>query len=148
MTTIERALVVLGVDAVRGIAAACLDLLVRRSADIATINRAALVRRSLATGIAAQALARAHHRLLAADAFLAGPLHNLGRPVQVLLDTEAVRWKGDALLVDPAQDIRELEAMRSLPGTAAVRGHHFRIVAAAGLADPGGRASPRTAGGR
>ena len=116
VNTVDRAMVVLGLDAVRGIAAAaCLDRTVMRAPETAAINRAALVRHSLATGTAAQALARQAQRALAPEAFIAGLLHNLGVPLQAMLDPLGVKGMIDALLVDPAQDIRALEIMGAMP---------------------------------
>ena len=116
VTTLERALVVLGLDAVRGIAAAaCLDRTVMRSPETAVVNRAGLVRHSLATGAAAESLARRGHRTLASEAFISGLLHNLGVPLQAMLDFEGVKSMVDALLVDEAQDIRLLETMGAVP---------------------------------
>ena len=110
VSTVDRALVVLGLDAVRGIAAAaCLDRTVMRAQQGASIDRAALVRHSLAAAAAAEALARIRHRSLAPDAFIAGVLHNLGVPVQALVDPDGVNAFALAMQEDPAQDASLLE---------------------------------------
>jgi HD-like signal output (HDOD) protein len=117
VTTMERALLVLGLDSVRGIAAAaCLDRSVMHTPETAAINRHGFVLHSLATGVAAEALARIRHRPLASEAFIAGLLHNFGVPVQALLDPSAVRAMIAALAADPSQDIRALEERLGVPG--------------------------------
>ena len=113
ISTIDRALVLLGLDAVRGIAAAaCLDRTVRRASENAPLDMDALVRHSLATAVAAEALASIRHRPLAPEAFIAGLLHNLGVTVQLRLDPGGVRAMVDALRARPEQDIPALEAQR------------------------------------
>jgi HD-like signal output (HDOD) protein len=113
VSTIERALVLLGLDAVRGIAAAaCLDRTVKRASEPAPIDMDALVRHSLATAVAAEALARIRHGSLAPEAFIAGLLHNLGVTVQLRLDPAGVGAMIDALQAMPERDIAALEAER------------------------------------
>jgi HD-like signal output (HDOD) protein len=113
ISTIDRALVLLGLDAVRGIAAAaCLDRTVRRASENAPLDMDALVRHSLATAVAAEALASIRHRPLAPEAFIAGLLHNLGVTVQLRLDPGGVRAMVNALRARPEQDILALEAQR------------------------------------
>lgn len=113
ITTIDRAFQLLGLDAVRGIAAAaCLDRTVRRVTDTAPIDMDALVRHSLATAVAAEMLARVRHRPLAADAFIAGLLHNLGIAVQLQVDPRGFRELIDALRATPEQGLPALEAER------------------------------------
>ena len=115
VTTIDRALVVLGWEAARGIAAAaCLDRTMLRAPESALIQRQALVTHSLATGIAAEMLARPLGKLKASEAFIAGLLHNLGLPVQALLGATAVHGLVASLAEDPTQDIRALEAHHGL----------------------------------
>jgi HD-like signal output (HDOD) protein len=117
VTSIERALVVLGLDAVRGIAAAaCLDRTVMRAPESALIQRTALVSHSLAVGTAAEALARIQRRELAGDAFMAGLLHNLGVPIQAMLDMQGLKGLIAALAHDAQQDVRELELRHGLIG--------------------------------
>jgi HD-like signal output (HDOD) protein len=117
VTTIERAFSLLGLDAVRGIAAAaCLDRTVRRHGESAPINLDELVCHSLATAVAAEALARINHQALAADAFIAGLLHNLGVTLQLQVDPGGFRQLLDALHAAPQRELTELEAQRVLVG--------------------------------
>jgi HD-like signal output (HDOD) protein len=111
VTTIERALVLLGFDAVRGIAAAvCLDRTMTRESKGALVDVKALLRHSLATAAAAEWLARLRHRALASHAFIGGLLHNLGILVQVHLDPLGIQAIIDARRSDAARDIRLLES--------------------------------------
>ncbi len=115
ITSIERALPLLGLDAVRGIAAAaCLDHVVVQGG--APLEMQALVRHSMATAAASDALARIHHRALAGEAFIAGLLHNLGVAVQIHLDTPGVQAMIEVRRVNPCGSIRELESDRVLVG--------------------------------
>lgn len=94
VSTLEQAVQLLGLDAVKGIAAAaCFDRLVTRdSAAAAELQR--LREHSLATGCAAQALARRVQPEQAADLFLAGLLHDLGIAVQIKLVPDGLaRWR-------------------------------------------------------
>jgi HD-like signal output (HDOD) protein len=109
--TVERALMLLGLDAVRGIAAAtCFDRTLTRTGRPSAVDPAALMRHSLATAAAAQALARITHRHLMADAFIAGLMHNLGVVIQAQLDLPGVLAMMAQLRIDPSCDIRALEA--------------------------------------
>jgi HD-like signal output (HDOD) protein len=115
VTTIDRALVVLGRDAARGIAAAtCLDRAMMRAPESALIQRQALVTHSLATGVAAEMLARPLGKDRASEAFIAGLIHNLGLPVQALLGATSVQALMASLADDPDQDIRALEMSHGL----------------------------------
>jgi HD-like signal output (HDOD) protein len=117
VTSIERALSVMGLDAVRGIAAAaCLDRTVMRAPEGALIQRGALVTHSLAVGTAAEALARIQRRELAGDAFMAGLLHNLGVPIQAMLNPQGMKELIADLAADPGQDVRELERRHDVLG--------------------------------
>jgi HD-like signal output (HDOD) protein len=117
VSTIERALVLLGLDAVRGIAAAgCLDRTVRSSGHAALIDANALIRHSLATAVAAEALARIRHRSLAPEAFIAGLLHNFGITVQLRLDPGGVKAMIDALRAEPDRNLPALEAEQAKVG--------------------------------
>jgi HD-like signal output (HDOD) protein len=113
VSTVDRALVILGLDAVRGIAAAaCLDRTVMRAGETAPIDLDALVRHSLGTALAAEALARVRHRALAPEAFIAGLLHNLGVMVQLRLDPGGVGALIEVLRMAPQRDLSVLEAER------------------------------------
>jgi HD-like signal output (HDOD) protein len=107
--TLQRALQLLGLDAVRGIAAAtCLDRGVTRESAGALIEPRSLTLHSLATAAAAEALARITHPELAPEAFIASLLHNLGIPVQAQLDEAGVRAM---LAARSAHDGRELAVL-------------------------------------
>jgi HD-like signal output (HDOD) protein len=117
ITSVKRALAVLGLDAVRGIAAAaCLDRMIARGSDGVPIDMRSLVAHSLATAAAAEALARIAEPSLAAEAFIAGLLHNLGIAVQIHLDTPGVRAMIQARSLDALRDLRTLESERVLIG--------------------------------
>lgn len=112
--TLQQAIVLLGLDAVRGIAAAaCLDRQLMRDRETTALDLKALVVHSLATAIAAEALARLRAPALAADAFIAGLLHNLGVAVQLHVDGAGVRELVERRRVDPTADLRsgELECI-------------------------------------
>jgi HD-like signal output (HDOD) protein len=109
--TLERALQLLGLDAVRGIAAAtCLDRGLAREPVIALIEPRPVTLHSLATAAAAEALARIRHPEVAPEAFIASLLHNLGIPVQVQLDRAGVNA---ILLARAAQDARDLPMLEA-----------------------------------
>lgn len=114
VATIERALVLLGVDAVRGIGAAVfLDRTMIRESKGALIDVRALLLHSLATAAAAEWLARLRRGGLASHAFIGGLLHNLGILVQVHLDPVGIKAIIDARRLDTARDIRLLESERA-----------------------------------
>jgi putative nucleotidyltransferase with HDIG domain len=110
VATLERAFVLLGVDAVRGIAAAvCLDRSAIRAIEAAPIDMSAILRHSVATAAAAEALARISHRQLAAEAFIAGLLHDFGVTVQLQLDRDGCVRLVDALSASASADEDSLE---------------------------------------
>lgn len=87
IATIDRAVVVLGLDAVRGIAAAaCLDRSITRAGEPSVLDMTAFLDHSVATAAAAESLARIRHRAIAPEAFIAGLLHDLGTVLQLRLD--------------------------------------------------------------
>ncbi len=105
----ERALLRLGLDAVRGIAAVtCLDRTMVRS-NGCLVDMKVLVQHSLVTAAAAESLARIQRRSLAPAAFIAGLLHNLGVAVQIHLDTPGINAMIAARQTDATRDIRLLE---------------------------------------
>lgn len=109
--TLQQAIVLLGLDAVRGIAAAaCLDRQLMRDRATTTLDLKALVVHSLATAVAAESLARARVPALASDAFIAGLLHNLGIAVQLHVDGEGVRALVERRRADPTADLRRIES--------------------------------------
>jgi HD-like signal output (HDOD) protein len=117
VTTLERALLLLGLDAVRGIAAAvCLDRTVASGRNRTPVDMKALLQHSLATAAAAEWLTRLTRRALASDAFIAGLLHNLGVVVQIRLDPCGIQDMIDARRIDATRDIRLLESERAAVG--------------------------------
>jgi HD-like signal output (HDOD) protein len=117
ITTIERAVVLLGLDAVRGIAAAvCLDRTLVRAKGSSPVDMKILVRHSLATAAAAESLASRQRRALTGDAFIAGLLHNLGIVVQLQLDPSGIRAMLEARAAHPLADIRALESQHAIMG--------------------------------
>lgn len=111
ITNIDRALVLLGLDSVRGIvAAACLDRVGPRKGEDGPVDMQALVQHSLATATAAESLAQIHSPALAPDAFIAGLLHNLGIIIQIHLDSAGVEAMVRARRSDATRDMRALEA--------------------------------------
>lgn len=117
ITTVGRALLVLGFDAVRGIAAAaCMDRGLQRPGEGAMIDLGAVVRHSLGTAVAAEHLARLTRPDLAGEAFIAGLLHNLGLPIQARLDPDGVGKVVAALAEDSGADLRALEAEHTRVG--------------------------------
>jgi HD-like signal output (HDOD) protein len=117
VTTMERALLVLGRDAVRGIAAAsCFDRTMARSMKGTVIDMQAIARHSLTTAAAAEALATIARRPMSSEAFIAGLLHNLGILVQVHLDPRGVDAMADANRNGAACGIRALESKHAMVG--------------------------------
>ena len=111
IATIDRAVVVLGLDAVRGIAAAaCLDRSIMRSGDATPIDTGDLLRHSVATAAAAEALARHGHRALAPEAFIGGLLHDLGVTVQMRLDPQGLANLVNVARAGSYADMRTTEA--------------------------------------
>jgi HD-like signal output (HDOD) protein len=134
---------VLGLDGVRGIAAAaCLSQTMNSRILGNPLDMQALLNHTLATATAAELLARIRHGSLASEAFIAGLLHNLGVAVQVQLDTPGVEAMIRARQAGDTREIRALESLCAvvsheecvamileawhLPGAlvAAVRHHH------------------------
>lgn len=113
VANIPRALLLLGVNALRGIAAAaCVDQVMPRRIECLP-DIPAILRHSLATAIAGEMLATMTHPLLARDAFLAGLLHNLGIGLQASLDPTGTMAVIAARHTQPGQPIRSLEAQYS-----------------------------------
>jgi len=111
ITTLDRALVVLGIDAVRGIAAAaCLDRSLPRRGEDSVVDMKSVIQHSIATAATAESLARIRRPALAAEAFIAGLLHNLGIVVQLHLDAPGIRA---ILSLREAGDVRDMRALES-----------------------------------
>ncbi len=88
VSTLDRAVVVLGLDAVRGVAAAaCMDRNLLHGINDEILNVDAMIRHSVATAAAAEALAQFGHRAVAPESFIAGLLHDLGTAIQARLNT-------------------------------------------------------------
>jgi HD-like signal output (HDOD) protein len=119
IATLERALVVLGLDAVRGItAAACLDRSIARRNQFGAIDPRALVHHCVASAFAAEQLSRLSGRANAAEAFMAALLHDFGVPVQERLDPEGVAALIRALREQPDADHQALEkSLLKIPHT-------------------------------
>jgi HD-like signal output (HDOD) protein len=109
VSTIKRALQLLGVNAIRGIAAAAFidQMIPRRIATLPDIP--SLLRHSLATGIVCEMLAARIDPLLAPNAFIAGLIHNLGTVIQASLDPAGSAALIAARASDPCGSIRALE---------------------------------------
>lgn len=117
ITTIERALLMLGRDAVRGIAAAtCFDRTLALSTKVTAIDMQAVARHSLTTAAGAEALATITRRPMASEAFIAGLLHNLGIAVQVHLDPRGIDAMIDANRDGSVCGIRALESKHAIVG--------------------------------
>ena len=110
VSSIERALLLLGLDAIRGIAAAaCLDRAVSHAGKRSPLDLRVLVRHSIATAIAAESIARARHAELSSDAFIAGLLHNLGTAVQLQIDPHGISQVVIERGAGSTADLRALE---------------------------------------
>ncbi|HMA11294.1 MAG TPA: HDOD domain-containing protein [Steroidobacteraceae bacterium] len=109
--TLDRALLLLGLDAVRGIAAAaCLDRSVVRRDLQAPIDLRAMALHSVASAYAAEALTRRCGRAIPSEAFMAALLHDFGVPVQERLDSAGVTRLLEAIAREPEAPIGVLEA--------------------------------------
>jgi HD-like signal output (HDOD) protein len=109
--TLDRALMLLGLDAVRGIAAAaCLDRSVARRDFQAPIDPRALSLHCVASAFAAETLTRQCGRAIPTDAFMAALLHDFGVPIQERLDSAGVVKLLQALAQDPDAQVAALEA--------------------------------------
>jgi HD-like signal output (HDOD) protein len=110
VSSVEKAIVLLGLDSIRGIvAAACLDRFAAQPASSVGINTLDVVAHCLATAAAADALSAHLPRGSTNDAFLAGLLHNLGVFVQLRLDGDRMTRVADACARNPSMSIREIE---------------------------------------
>ncbi len=102
IATVTRAAQVLGMTALKGIAAAaCLDHMVVAPADTTVVDLDEFRRHCVATACAAQALARAVAPEHAENAFVAGLLHDLGLVVQWRLRSAGLlEWRRRAVASD------------------------------------------------
>jgi HD-like signal output (HDOD) protein len=124
VSTLDRAARLLGLTALRGIAAAaCFDRLTASSARGAALDLPAFQRHSLATACAAQALARHAAPQWAEEAFMAGLLHDLGVAVQWRLRPQwMARLQAGALLA-AGQHPGPSAGPPGHPGLGATHGH-------------------------
>lgn len=110
ISTLDQALLILGLDAVRGItAAACLDRSIARRNQFGAIDPRMLVNHCVASAFAAEQLSRLCNRASGPEAFMAALLHDFGVPVQERLDAEGVGALIKALHEQPEADVEELE---------------------------------------
>lgn len=113
ISTVDAAIRLLGLEAVRGVAAAaCMDRTLAGVQKGAPLDLGRLVDHSLATAIAARELARRLAPEAAGDAFIGGLLHNLGITVQLQLDPAGVARMLAARQAGFDGDILALEAGR------------------------------------
>lgn len=113
VSTVDRAVVVLGLDAVRGVAAAaCLERTLPAAGADSALEPDALLRHSIAVAAAAEALGRIRHRALAGEAFIAGLLHDFGLMVQLRLDPAGMHAMLRLLRSEPGAEVRFIEQQR------------------------------------
>ena len=111
VSNIDRALLLLGLNAVRGIAAAaCLDRAVPQGKDAPHIDVASLLSHSVAVAAAAE-VARLRKPELASEAFIAGLLHDYGVLVQLRVDPSGLQEFSKQLRSRPEGPASELEAL-------------------------------------
>jgi HD-like signal output (HDOD) protein len=116
VATIKRALLLLGLNAVRGIAAAaCIRQAMPHRIGLIP-DLPAILTHSLATAIACDRLAAAALPSLAPDAFIAGLIHNLGTVVQASLNPTGTAALIAARIRDSSQDLRTVELQYCRPG--------------------------------
>jgi HD-like signal output (HDOD) protein len=109
--TVDRAVTLMGLDAVRGVAAAaCLDRAMPARGETGLLDPASLVRHSITAALSAEQLARLRRPQLAGEAFIAGLLHDLGAVIQARIDPEGMRRLIESLRANPAQDLRDVES--------------------------------------
>jgi HD-like signal output (HDOD) protein len=110
VASLDRALLLLGVDAVRtAAAAACLDRGIPRNGHRAPIDPRALTRHCVASALAAESLSRRSRRAAPAEAFMGALLHDFGVLVQERLDSPGVLQLLQVLATDGETSPTELE---------------------------------------
>jgi len=108
--SLDRALLLLGLDVVRTIAAAaCLERGTPRTSMQAPIDPRALTRHCVASAFAAESLSRHSGRATPPESFMAALLHDFGVPVQERLDSPGVVRLLQALAADAEASPSELE---------------------------------------
>jgi HD-like signal output (HDOD) protein len=125
VTTLRRAVLVLGVNALRGVAAAaCIDQVV--PSRVAGLPDApAWLHHSLATALGSEILAGRSAPELRPVAFTAGLLHNLGVLVQTVMNPQGMAAMIAARRANVHRDIRELEREHSVPSHETISGVVF-----------------------
>ena len=114
VTTLQRAMAVLGTQAVRGIAVTCsVDRVMSQRLEVVLPDAAQYLRHSIATAIAAQALALDARLSCHQEAYVGGMLHNIGVAIQACIDGTGVRKIATIRAFDTTTPIRELEAVQS-----------------------------------
>lgn len=104
--TVERAVQLLGLSAIRGIAAAgCMDRM-PMPALAKALDAEQFARHSLAVGVAAQALSRRVGAGVEAEAFMAGLLHDIGIVLLARLRPQAVAAVAKLPMPDAATGLR------------------------------------------
>jgi HD-like signal output (HDOD) protein len=117
ISKIERAIGLLGLNAVRGIAAAaCLDRVLPQTGQAPALDMTALLRHSRATAVAAQLLADTRCPARSTDAFIAGLLHNVGTTVQHHVGPAAARSLMVRCAAAGTQSLRQLEVELAVAG--------------------------------
>jgi len=125
VASVKRALFLLGLNAVRGIAAAACIRQVMPQCVGGLPDVEAVMTHSLATAIATDMLGAVALPNLAGDAFIAGLLHNLGTVVQASLDPTGTAALIAARSADPSQDLRTVEMQHCQLGHEACAGALF-----------------------
>ncbi|MBS0422047.1 MAG: HDOD domain-containing protein [Proteobacteria bacterium] len=114
VATIQRAVAVLGTQAIRAIAVTCCfdRITVQRLQD--TLGEAtSFLRHSVATAVAAESLAGAAHLPNREEAFTAGILHNIGVALQACVDSRGIRELDQARRAGSTTAVRDLESAHS-----------------------------------
>jgi HD-like signal output (HDOD) protein len=113
VSTIEHAVLLLGLEAVRSIAAAaCMRDAILRTTPSGPVDGLALLRHSVGTALAARMLSSLNHAAPAEDAFVAGLVHDLGLTVLARLRPESIAAVMNELRAGPARDSSALEEER------------------------------------
>lgn len=111
--TLERAFLVLGIDAVRGIAAAaCLERTAQVCKTRGILDLDALLDHCVATAAAAEQLARALRSPATQETFIAGLMHDFGFLILLSLNPDAVATMVSEWRMQPSVQLHELETRR------------------------------------
>jgi HD-like signal output (HDOD) protein len=97
INTLQRAMTVLGTQAVRAIAVTCcFDRVMLQRLEGVLQDSGTFLRHSVATAIAAEALATAAGLACRQEAYVAGMLHNIGVAIQACVDDTGIRKLAEA----------------------------------------------------